>query len=183
MRSWRKNTGPARLEPDEDGEHAHEGERHDAHEPADHEVEGALGGHVEAPELDVPHVEERDALDVVDEGPRAHDLEQARHDVHLYAGVGAGPRDLEEVVVAGAGEGDDHAIHPLLVDDAWAGRPACPRTGIRGPSDARLRRGSPSSRKPDQAGVVVAVLGDLAGDGVAHLAGADDEHTLRERAP
>ena len=93
------------------------GSDRDAEQAADHEVERALDGHVEAAELDVADVEQRDALDVVDQRPRAHDLEQARHDVDLDAAVGAGAHDAQEVVVAGAREGDDHAVDLLPGDD------------------------------------------------------------------
>ena len=44
-----------------------------------------------------------------------------------------------------------------------------------------LRRGSPSSRKPDELDAVLGVLGDLGGQRVADLAGADDQHPLLER--
>ena len=114
---------------------------------ADDEVEGALDGHVEAAELDVADVEQRDALDVVHQRPRAHDLEEARHDVDLDAAVGAGAHDAQEVVVAGAREGDDHAVDALLGDDARRGRRGRRSPAPCGPSWP-LRRGSPSSRKP-----------------------------------
>ncbi len=92
-------------------------------------------------------VEQRDALDVVDQRARAHDLEQARHDVDLDAAVGAGAHDAQEVVVAGAREGDDDAVDLLPGDD---------RVQVVERADDRLtsappwplRRGSPSSRNP-----------------------------------
>src|SRR5665648_214887 len=74
--------GAARVELDHQRDDAeHRQQEHEDH-AADHEIEGALDHHVETAELDVTDVEQRDALDVINYSTRAHDLEEARHDIH-----------------------------------------------------------------------------------------------------
>ena len=173
--------GAGRVELDDDRDDAHERQDEDAEQAADDEVEHALDAHVEAPELGVGDVEQRDALDVVHERPRADDLEEARDDVHAHAAVGAGAHDAQEVVVAGAREGDDHAVDALRRHD---------RVEVAQGADHR-QRGTLVAvvprlavvEEPDEVDAVLGVAGDLGGHGVADLAGPDDQHPLLERGP
>ena len=137
--------------------------------------------HVEAAELGVGDVEQRDALDVVDERPRADDLEEARDDVDAHAAVGAGAHHAQEVVVAGARERDDHAVDALLRHD---------RVEVAQGADHRQRRAHVAVvprlavvEEADEVDAVLGVAGDLGGHGVADLAGPDDQHPLLERGP
>ena len=171
--------GAAGIELDERARgRAMQRQREHADHAADHEVEDALDGHVEAAELDVADVEQGDALDVVDHGPRAHDLEEARHDVDLHAGVVAGAHHAQEVVVTRLGEGHDDAVDVLLGDDAME--------VAQGADDGHVHVAVavaprlPVVEEADQLHAVLGVLADLGRQGVPHLAGADDEHALLE---
>ena len=99
----------------------------------------------------------------------------------LHAAVGAGAHDAQEVVVAGAREGDDHAVDALPGDD---------RVEVAQGADHRQRRTLVAVvprlavvEEADEVDAVLGVAGDLGGHGVADLAGADDEHPLLERRP
>ena len=161
MRSWRKKTGPGESSLISTATTARTGRQQEHEGAAHHQVERALHGHVEAAQLDVADVEQRDALDVVDAGARAHDLEEARHDVDLDAVVGAQAHKLQELRVtrpARRRRSRGRASSRLMIASRSA---SVPSTGTSGPLP--LGRGSPSSMKPDDVEPVLRVVGDLGG--------------------
>ena len=61
--------------------------------------------------------EQRQAADLVEGADAVEELEEAGDDVDGDAGVAAGADRLQQLLVAGAGEGDDHAVDLLRLDD------------------------------------------------------------------
>ena len=131
---------PARVEFDGERKQADQrqgdGREHAAHQ----QVEDALDDGVEARHLDVGHVEQGDALDVVHGGLRAQDLEQARHDVHAHAAVGAGAHHVEDLLVASARESDDDPSYVVAVEHVVRGLRGAPRPAPAAGSRRRARR-------------------------------------------
>ena len=171
--------GAARADLDDEPDDRQHRQGQHEQDPADDKVERALYGHVEPAQLGVPDVQEWNALDVIDEGPRADDLEEARHDVHAHACIGAGPHDAQEVVVASLRERHDDPVDVLRGHDRLEvgerAQDACGRSGVS--VSERLA----VVEVADELHAILRVLGDLGGDGVPHLTGADDEHALPER--
>ncbi len=153
---------------------------------ADEEVEAALDGHVEAAELDVADVEQRDALDVVDQRARADDLEEARHDVDAHAVVGAGAHDAAGSRCGARARTRRSRGRRAVRPRSRSRSASVPRTrvAVRSVALPCRRRCVPRLavvEEADEVDAVLGMLGDLVGQRVTDLAGADDEHALLER--
>ena len=146
-RSWRKNTGPARVELDAD--RCVDEERRQDHEPnagEDH-VDHPLHDERRARQACRRHADEWQALEQVHACTRSDDVEQARDDVHDHVAVAQRPNDAHGLAVRLVGERDDDAVDAVLVHerpqlveltercDATRFRPALERLGVDEPDE------------------------------------------------
>ena len=114
--------------------------------------------------------EQRHAADLVEGAGAVEELEQARHDVDGHAGVAADADAVQQLLVAGAREGDHHAVERRSSAITRRGPRAC-RAGQVGRPDlvGRRRRARPTGTRP-YCSCVPHLLHELAGDD----AGAED---------
>ena len=89
--------------------------------------------------------EQRQAADLVERADAVEELEEARDDVDGDAGVAAGADRLQQLLVADPGEGDDHPVDALHLDDLARGRRSRRSGAGRGCRcrGRRCRRGRP----------------------------------------
>ena len=161
--------------------HGERGDRHDRrgddeqHE-REHDVDGALEAPHPCAQRGLAHAVDRDAPEVVDVGAarRDADFEEARHDVHFDVAEHRGAQHADELGFARRAERDEHALDPVLDDDA---------VEIVDVAEQRARQ--TGIRRADEARELEAVLGmhdDEIRELDADVAGAGDERRLAQAA-
>ena len=116
-RGWRKKTGPRDSSLIAIAIAISSGEKSDEQGQRADDVEDPLGGHRGRGQDRRADREQRQAADLVERADAVEELEEAGDDVDRDAGVAAGADRLEQLLVAGAGEGDDDAVDLLRLDD------------------------------------------------------------------
>ncbi len=119
--------------------------------------------------------EQRQAADLVQRLDAVEELEEAGHDVDRDAGIPAGADRLQQLLVAGAREGDDHAVDLLRLDDlVEVVEPAQP--GQVGCADVVHLVVDHADRNEAELAIVSQLLDQLPGDD----AGAEDQGALAQ---
>jgi hypothetical protein len=119
--------------------------------------------------------DQRQALDGVNPDAGADRFEQARHDVDLNAEFVQSAEEIENLVVGGAREGDDHAVDAERLHDP---RNFLGRTEDRQPVCGGLALARPTVDEAEDADAVFRVTEELPGDEFPDLARADDHRPL-----
>ena len=179
MRVWRKKIGAlgAGLDGDRDGEQ----ERREDDQPGGRadDVHRALGDPVRQAEHRRRQAEQRGALERVDGGAAANDLEQPGHDVHLHAELVADTNDVQAGLVVG-GEGEDDVLHAMGLQDVGQLRRR-PEHGHSG--QLVMQRQRIGVDEAHQLQAVAGLAHELAGDLLADQSGTDHHGVLLERGP
>ena len=90
--------------------------------------------------------EQRQAADLIERAGAVEQLEEPRDDVDRDPPVAAGADAAQELLMAGAGEGDDHAVDLAAsssTSSSWSSEPSSPGAAPRSASGPRRRRGRP----------------------------------------
>src|SRR5438309_5630888 len=107
----------ARAELHEQGDQSQDRRDRDHAEQRDDDVEGALRRCLRSVNVEpMSELEERYAVELVGAHPAGHDLEHARHDAKVDAGIAARVDQLEDLGLGQLGLGDESQVGLLSVD-------------------------------------------------------------------
>ena len=141
--------GALGVQPDRDRDRDQQRRQQQQRDRRADDVQPALGRAREARERRLLDRHQRHAADLLGAGA-LEELEQARHDVHGHAGVAADADGVQQLVVAGAREGDHHAIDAAEGDQVRQRVERARGAGCRG-GRAPARRRRCSRRAPGRA--------------------------------